>query len=67
MAKQAWSVTGAIAVQSAAHSRLESAIAEKRAVEIWQGNCHITTCASIGAAQMWIGKSKKYRIVQQAA
>jgi hypothetical protein len=62
---KAFSVTGAIAVQSQAHSELVSAIAQNRAVEIWQGNCRITTCANLRAAQLWIGKSKKYTVIQQ--
>lgn len=62
-----WSVSGAIAAQSQAHDRLARAVAENRAVEIWQGQCRITTCADLRAAQMWIGRSKKYRIVQQGA
>jgi hypothetical protein len=60
-----WNVTGAIAAQSSAHSRLERAIAEGRAVLIYMGNCHVTTCESIAAAKFWIGKSKKYRIVTE--
>jgi hypothetical protein len=59
----AWNVNGVIAMQSSAHDRLTKAIEEKRAVHIYQGNCQITTCASIEAARMWIGKSKKYTIV----
>lgn len=64
---QAWSVNGAIAVQTQAHNALETAIRENRAVHIFMGNCQITTCASLAAAKLWIGKSKKYRIVPQSA
>ncbi len=63
----AYSVTGAIAAQSEAHDRLVRAIDENRAFEIWEGTFKHTTCASLSAAQAWIGRSKKYRIVQQGA
>jgi len=62
-----FSITGAVAIQSQAHDRLTKALAENRAVEIWMGDCRVTTCESLRAAQMWVGKSKKYCIVQQAA
>jgi hypothetical protein len=64
---KAWSVGSAIAAQSKAHDRLVKAIENKAAVEIWMGDCRITTCASMGAARLWIGNSKKYRVVQQGA
>ncbi len=58
----AWSVTGAIAAQSAAHDRLTRAIAEKRSYGIYLGSCRVTTAASLSAARMWVGKSKRYTI-----
>lgn len=62
-----WSITGAIAAQSAAHDRLQRAVDNQTAVEIWLGDCRITTAADMSAALMWVGKSKKYRLVQQRA
>jgi hypothetical protein len=65
--KTVWSVNGAIAAQSAAHDRLETALSEKRAFEIYLGSARVTTCASLAAAKMWVGKSKRYTIIQQGA
>jgi hypothetical protein len=59
----AWSVAGAIAVQSAAHAVLERAIAEERTFGVYIGAARIVTCASRRAAEMYVGKSKKYTII----
>ena len=61
---QAWSVTGAIAMQTAAHNELVKAVENKTGYTIWYGNCQITSCASLAAARLWVGKSKKYTIKQ---
>ena len=63
MSKQAWSATGAIEAQSAAHDRLQRAIANGSAVEIWMGESQLYTCANYAAAIAFIGKSRRYRIV----
>jgi hypothetical protein len=62
MKTRQFSVTGLIAIQTQAHNELTAAIKENRAVSIYLGECRVTTCASVAAARLWIGKSKRYTI-----
>lgn len=63
MENKAWSVNGAIAVQTEAHDRLERAIAEKRSFGIYIGKARITTAASFASAKMYVGRDKRYTIL----
>jgi hypothetical protein len=63
METKGWSVNGAIAVASSAHARLERAIAEKRTFGVYIGSARVVTCASLAAAKMYVGKSKRYTII----
>lgn len=59
----AWSVNGAIAMQTSAHERLMKAIENKTGYYIYFNGCQITTAESLRAAQLYVGKSKRYTIV----
>lgn len=59
-----WNLTGAIATQSMARGCLENSIANGTSWQIWMGDCQLYTCPSYEAAQAFIGKSKRYRIVK---
>lgn len=64
MAKQAFSVTGAIAMQTAAHLEMESAV---KAGQTWKVLCNgapYATLASYAAAVAFVGKSKRLTIVK---
>lgn len=63
MSKQ-FSVSGAVAVQSEAHARMEKAIATGTTWKVLFNGAPYVTCSSYRAAVAFVGKSKRYTIVQ---
>jgi len=66
MANKAFNVTGAVAVQSAAHDRLQRAIENGTAVRILYNGAPYVTAHSVAAAKLFIGKSRNMTIVPYA-
>lgn len=65
MAKQAFSVTGAMAMQTAAGREIEKAVAAGETWKVLFNGAPYATLASYAAAVAFVGKSKRLTIVKE--
>jgi hypothetical protein len=64
MAKQAFSVTGAISMQSAAHREMEAAVSAGQTWKVLCNGAPYVTLSSYAAAVAFVGKSKRLTVVK---